>query len=160
MLYAHSASSGAPIPYHAIPSFIAANMIMAASSGGVLAVCIAVWAQVCMCVCLCVCLLVSTVSMFVLVVWLDCISLWVMLVPVINPITDPAADRECECQWDCQWCLVSSGGYHCWLPLCGLLGSLPHWKYVSQAILYWGRASKPILNTVAVLLLIDYVCLI
>ena len=52
-----------------------------------------------------------------------------MLVPVINPITDSAADRECECQRDCQWRLVSSGGYHCWLPLRGLLRSLSHWKY-------------------------------
>ena len=57
-LCAHSASSGAPIPYHGIPSFIAANMIMAASSGGVLAVCIAVWAQVCVFVCVCVCVCV------------------------------------------------------------------------------------------------------
>ena len=115
--------------------------------------------HVCVCVCVCaytlvVCTSVSSVSMFVFVVWLDSISLWVMLVPVINPITDSAADRECECQWDCQWRLVGSGGYHCWLPLRGLLGSLSHWKYVNQWALFWRRASKPIPITVAVLQLI------
>ena len=52
--FVYLASSGAPIPYHGIPSFIAVNMIMAASSGGIVAVCIAVWAQVSVCVCVCV----------------------------------------------------------------------------------------------------------
>ena len=33
-------------PYYGIPSTIAVNMIMAAASGGMLAVAIAVWAQV------------------------------------------------------------------------------------------------------------------
>ena len=34
------------IPYHAVPSIIAVNMILAGASGGLLAVIIAVWAQV------------------------------------------------------------------------------------------------------------------
>ena len=33
-------------PYYGIPSTIAVNMIMAAASGGIVAVAIAVWAQV------------------------------------------------------------------------------------------------------------------
>ena len=35
-----------PIPFHAVPSIIAVNMIMAGASGGILAVIIASWAQV------------------------------------------------------------------------------------------------------------------
>uniref|UniRef100_A0A1X7TMW8 Ammonium transporter AmtB-like domain-containing protein n=2 Tax=Amphimedon queenslandica TaxID=400682 RepID=A0A1X7TMW8_AMPQE len=35
-----------PYPYHAMPSIIAVNMIMAAASGGILAVMIASWAQI------------------------------------------------------------------------------------------------------------------
>ena len=34
------------VPYHAIPSIIAVNMILAAASGGIVAISIAVWAQV------------------------------------------------------------------------------------------------------------------
>ena len=37
------------LPYHAIPSIIAVNMILAAASGGVVAISIAVWAQVSQC---------------------------------------------------------------------------------------------------------------
>ena len=36
-------------PFYGIPSTIAINMIMSAASGGLLAVVIAVWAQVCLC---------------------------------------------------------------------------------------------------------------
>lgn len=36
-------------PFYGIPSTIAINMIMSAASGGLLAVVIAVWAQVCSC---------------------------------------------------------------------------------------------------------------
>ena len=35
-----------PFPYHTMPSVIAVNMILAAASGGILAVMIASWAQV------------------------------------------------------------------------------------------------------------------
>lgn len=38
--------NAAPVPYYAIPSKIAVNMIMAGASGGVAAVCIGTWAQV------------------------------------------------------------------------------------------------------------------
>ena len=34
------------LPFHAIPSIIAINMILAAATGGIVAVCIASWAQV------------------------------------------------------------------------------------------------------------------
>ena len=37
------------LPYHSIPSIIAVNMILAAASGGVVAISIAVWAQVSQC---------------------------------------------------------------------------------------------------------------
>lgn len=39
-------TGGNSIPYHAIPSIIAVNMILAVASGGVLSVLIASWAQV------------------------------------------------------------------------------------------------------------------
>ena len=35
-----------PIPFHAVPSIIAINMIMAGATGGIVAVVIASWAQV------------------------------------------------------------------------------------------------------------------
>ena len=39
-------SSSHALPYHAIPSIIAVNMILAGASGGIVAISIAVWAQV------------------------------------------------------------------------------------------------------------------
>lgn len=35
------------IPFHAIPAIIAVNMILATATGGIVAVAIATWAQVC-----------------------------------------------------------------------------------------------------------------
>ena len=89
------ASSGAPVPYHGIPSFIAVNMIMAASSGGVLAVCVAVWAQVCVCACICVCVCVC-VCVYISVCVCAC-SLMVVILVLWYDLTDSSANRECEC---------------------------------------------------------------
>ena len=43
---ANLTGAGNSLPYHAIPSIIAVNMILAVASGGVLSVLIASWAQV------------------------------------------------------------------------------------------------------------------